>query len=599
MTSARGLYGQHGGRNSPVAGHGSTLLQRLREHASAGLEYVRLFTRTLSRLPADVIAASIAINILDLAVPLAILQVYDRIIPRAAISTLTFLILCVCLALLLEAILRVVRSEVVAWRAMQEAWRTSVDAASRIALAPARLVDRVSAVRWMQRLQAIGTTSDFQLSPAILMMMDLPFVVIFLGFLFAISGFLAAIPLALFGLFGFVAIVQGEGFKAATSDLAASEAKIREFLVEALSGVVTVKALAMEQQLLRRFERLAERSSGRTYNLIRLTDNAQSISSLAVTLTQLVTVTLGAVLAINGELTVGALACATMLSGRAMQPLMKLLSSWNEIHSVMVASETAKPVFELPQVTPALKVSDPSRPARLTFEGVTFAHEGSAAPVLVDASLSVSPGEIIALVGPNGSGRSTLAQLALGKLVPQSGVVAIDDVLTILAPTGACGNLAVVDRETAFIRGTILQNLTMHGGGERADAAQSVARLLGLEDDIHALPRGYETRIGEAAAEPLPAGLLQRIALARAIASQPRLLILDEANSAFDYRADRLLGRALLSLKGKITIILISNRPSLAAVADRVVTIARGKLLQLAQGASVVQPIGDSEKAIA
>ena len=135
-------------------------------------------------------------------------------------------------------------------------------------------------------------------------------------------------------------------------------------------------------------------------------------------------------------------------------------------------------------------------PARVTFKDVSFAYEGKAAvPVLSDASLCIEPGEIIALSGPNGSGRSTVARLALGRLRPQSGQVLIDDMPASLAGTGLCGNLALVDHHVASIRGTVLSNLTMYDEGDGVETALSTARLIGLEDDIHALPRGFDTRL--------------------------------------------------------------------------------------------------------
>ena len=555
-------------------------------------EFLGLLAKTFSSLPGDVIAASIVINLLGLALPLAILQVYDRVIPHAATSTLLFLILGVCLALVLEGILRITRSQVIAWGAMKEAWKTNVDAASRVALAPARLVDREPPARWMQRFQAVGTTADFQLSPLLLVLVDLPFMLIFLALLFAISGLLATIPLLLFLLFGIGAIGRGRELRAATVDRAIAEAKIRDFLVEALNGIVTVKAVAMEQQVLRRFERLAEQASGSTYNLVRLSDDAQSFGSLVSTLTQMTTATVGAVLAINGEISIGALACCTMLSGRVIQPLLRLVSAWNEIQAVMVARETAKPIFELPQnirVKAEVKAGQPL-PARVTFDNVTFAHEGEVVPVLEAANLLVNPGEIIAITGADGIGKSTTARLAVGQLNPQIGQILIDDTPAAQAGAGACGTLAMVDHQVASIRGTVLNNLTMFRDGEGVDAAREAARLIGLEDDINRLPRGYETRLGDAAAEALPPGLLQRIVIARAIASRPRLLILDEANSSFDYRSDRMLARGLLTLKQQVTIIIITNRPSFAAIADRIVTIVDGKFVEL----EVAQPKLDS-----
>jgi len=563
----------------------------------AASDYLRLLVRTFHDLPADVIAASLAINLLGLALPLAILQVYDRIIPNGATPTLLFLILCVCAALALEAILRITRSQVIAWSGMKEAWRTNLDAASRVALAPAKLVDREPAAYWMQRFQAVGTAAEFKLSPSLLALVDLPFTVIFLALLFAISPLLSVIPLVLFILFAAVAFERGRKLRTMTVDRALAEAKVRDFLLEVLNGIVTVKAFAMEQQALRRFERLAEQVSGCTHNLIQLSNDAQSLGSLVATLTQLATVTVGAVLTINGEITIGALACSTMLSGRLMQPLMRLVSAMNEIHSVMVASETTKPISDLPLVSPTKPPSaaKPRVPASVTFDNVTFRHEGQATPILAGADLSVKAGEIIAITGPNGCGRSTTAQLALGHLLPQSGEVLIDDT-PVGRETAAHGTVAFVDHRVASVRGTILNNLTMFRDGEGIDTAAEVASRMGLEDEIHRLPRGYETRLGETATEALPPGLMQHLVVARAIASNPRLLILDQPNTSFDWRGDQMLARGLRSLKGKVTTILITNQPPLAAVADRVVTIAGGKFIQLTDG--LAPPVSESANAI-
>src|SRR4029079_11410190 len=168
MTPARSTRDMRDPRGPTVACEASLPGGRHRALARDAYEFLELLAKTFSSLPVDVIAASIVINLLGLALPLAILQVYDRVIPHAATSTLLFLILGVCLALVLEGVLRITRSQVIAWRAMKEAWNANVDAASRVALAPARLVDQEPAARWMQRLQAVATTSEFQLSPSLL-----------------------------------------------------------------------------------------------------------------------------------------------------------------------------------------------------------------------------------------------------------------------------------------------------------------------------------------------------------------------------------------------------------------------------------------------
>ena len=392
--------------------------------------FLRLLARTLSSLPADVIAASVVINLLGLALPLAILQVYDRIVPNSAIATLTLLIIGVCCAVVLETILRIARSHVIAWSAMKLAWKTNVDAASRVATAPAELVDAQPAARWIQRLHAVATISEFHISPSPLVLIDLVFVVIFLALLIASSGWLAAVPLAIFFLFGIAAIQRGRELRGATTERMSAEARIRDFLIEVMNGIVTVKALGAEQQILRRFERLSQQAAAHTNNVVRLADDAQSFASTVSILTQIATSTIGAILVINGEISIGVVACSTMLAGRVIQPLLRLVSAWNEIQGVMVAEEIAKPIFDLPK-SDRLSVQAVDReqsPAKLAFDNVWFAHGGGQAPVLAGASLEVMPGEIIAITGRDNIGKSTVARLAAGQLVPERGHVLVDGI---------------------------------------------------------------------------------------------------------------------------------------------------------------------------
>jgi ATP-binding cassette subfamily C protein LapB len=443
----------------------------------------------------------------------------------------------------------------------------------------------VPAARWIQCLQGVSTASEFQISPARLVLVDLPFVVIFLLLLATSSPLLALVPLVVFLVFGVTAIARGLELRQATAERMSAEAKIRDFLIEALNGIVTAKALGMEQQILRRFERLSEQAAGCTYHVVRLADDAQSYGSMVSILTQMATASVGAVLVISGQVSVGVVACGTMLAGRIIQPLLRLVAAWNEIQSVVVATDTARQVFQLPaaQAAETPVAERPKRPARLTFDNVTFAHQATREPILSEASLDVAPGEIIAISGRDSMGKSTIGRLAAGQLVPQKGQVWIDRIAANMGEARLRGTIAVVNHQNATVRGTVLNNLTMFRDAERLEAAREAARLIGLEKSINRLARGYDTRLGEAASETLPAGLLQRIAIARAIASSPRLLVLDEANTAFDYESDLALADGLRSLQGRITILLITSRPSFASIANRVFTLVDGKFARLEQ----------------
>ena len=326
-----------------------------------------------------------------------------------------------------------------------------------------KLVDAQPAARWIQRLQAVAAISEFNISPAPLVLIDLVFVVIFLALLVAISGWIAAVPLAIFLIFGVAAIERGRELRRATAERMVAEARIRDFLIEALNGIVTVKALGTEQQILRRFERLSEQAAGSTHDVVRLADDAQSFGSMVSILTQIATATVGAILAVNGEISIGVVACSTMLAGRVIQPLLRLVSAWNEIQGVIVAEEIAKPIFDLPK-SDHLSSPVPDReqsPARLVFDNVWFAHGGGrrrSSPERVwrscRARSSPSPGR-------DNIGKSTVARLAAGQLVPDAGEVLVDGVAASIADARTRGSVAVVDHQNATVRGSVLDNLTL------------------------------------------------------------------------------------------------------------------------------------------
>ncbi|MBC7578316.1 ABC transporter transmembrane domain-containing protein [Tardiphaga sp.] len=564
---------------SRAVGRMRRYLRRTRRDA---VSFINLLTRTLWSLPADVLAASIFINLLGLALPLGILQVYDRIVPHAAKSTLAYLVIGICCILVLETILRISRSHVIAWSAMKLAWKSNVNAACLVAFAPAKLVDTLPVALWIQRLQAVAAICEFSISPAPLVLIDLIFVVIFFALLVVIGGWIAAFPVSIFLMFGVSAIARGRELRRTTAGRMVAEARMRDFMIETLNGIATVKALGTEQQILRRFERLAEQAAGSTYNVVRLADDAQSLGSMISIVTQITTATIAAVLAVNGEISVGVVACSTMLAGRMIQPLLRLVSAWNEIQGVFVSKEIARPIFDLPISAPMTVPGAASEwsPARLVFEKVWFSPGEGQPSTLVGASLDVAPGEIIAISGRDRIGKSTVARLAAGRLVPEAGDVSIDGLAASTAEDQTLGSVALVDHQNAAVRGSLLNNLTLFRP-ERVAPARAAARLLKLERDIHRLPRGYDTQLGESATETLPDGFMQRIAIARAIAGRPQLLVLDEANGSLDYESDRALVEALLHLKGKITVVLITNRPSFAAIADRRFTLSHGKFSQL------------------
>jgi ATP-binding cassette, subfamily C, bacterial LapB len=366
--------------------------------------------------------------------------------------------------------------------------------------------------------------------------------------------------------------------------------KVKDFLVETLTGLSTIKASAMEQQMQRRFERLQQTAAEQSFDTIKISEETQALSGLLSNLTQMVTVTVGAVFVIQGETSVGALACCVMLAGRAIQPLLRLIAVWNELQSVVVGVEKAEPLLRLPPAPNYEKLDPPRGALDVLFANVSFRHSESSPLLMRDASFIAPAGSITAISGRDGSGKSTIADLLCGYLTHHTGDIRIGGVDPRLEARRLKRCISIVRPGAAAMRGSIIDNITMFRKGEEVELAMKAARLIGLDADIYRLPRGYQTTMSEGLSGELPAGLVQRIAIARAIARRPGLLILDEANGALDMKSDRALIEGLMRIRGYTTIIVITNRPSLAAIADQRLWLENGVLQKAADQPASIQP---------
>jgi ATP-binding cassette subfamily C protein LapB len=529
-------------------------------------------------MPASVVVSSILINILSLFMPLAIMQVYDRIIPRQAVETLTVLVIVIALTITVEAIFRIARNHVVSWSATILAWRTHHEVLKRVMAAPAAFLETESASRNLDRIQALTAYAEWHGSPSRLVLADLPFVALYVGLMIIVGGQLAAIPLILFSILAVAAHKRSTGVRKTNLNRAIEDMKTRDFLIEAINGLPTIKASAMESQMQRRFERLQETLATHSFTSIRLAEETQAFGNLLSGLTQMMTVTVGAVFVIAGTLSIGALACCVMLAGRAVQPLLRCVSVWNELQSVIVGLEKSGPLLKLPRVPERSQPAWTKGPMDIRLAGVSFRHDQDSRMILDRVSITVPAGSILAITGRDGMGKSTLADLICGYLPNYSGEIRVGGFDPRNDGTTLKQYLAIVRPGASMMRGTIMDNLIMFRKGDEIELALHAARLIGLDAQISKLPLGYQTVMSEGPSAELPSGLVQRIAIARAIARRPAVMILDEANGALDMSSDQLLASGLRRLKGFTTTLIITNRPSFAAIADETWRLEAGKL---------------------
>jgi ATP-binding cassette subfamily C protein LapB len=526
-------------------------------------------------VPVAVKFASFSVNLLALALPLSIMQVYDRIIPNHSLATLAYLFLGLTLAIAIDYVLKTSRSALLSWRAAQFVEKVENEAVSRFLRAPNGAFERDPAAVNVSRYAAAAALADYHSGQARLVAIDLPFVGIALIVMTIVGGTMVLVPAVLFFFFAALAIRRAREFRKMLDSRTAQDNRKYDFIAEVLAGIHTVKVMAMEPQMQRRFERLQQAVAETTMASI-LTGQANQTSALLYgSISQLIVVAIGGSQVIDDHLTMGALACCTMLSGQILQPLLRAISLWTEKESVDHRRAEVRLLLDLPSVEPApAECADVIGDIR--FEKVAFRYDAAADFTLGVVDLSIKAGTIIGVKGKDGSGRTTLLKLIQGDIKPASGRVTIGGVSTTelnFLAIRPC--IAYVGAAPVIFSGTIMENLTIFSP-EKRDFARKMSQLLGLETTINLLPDGYETMLGRGIGDDLPTSIAQQVNIVRALTNRPRVLALDEANVVLDAIAEPALIRALQTLRGHLTVIVVTHRPSVLALCDRLMIVEGG-----------------------
>jgi ATP-binding cassette subfamily C protein LapB len=530
----------------------------------------------------DVTVATVFINVLGLALPLALFQVFDRVIPEKDASRLFWLIVGVGGALVLDAGLRVGRSYVCGWMGARLEHQTGCNALKRLFNVNIIDFEKRGAGAYLERLNGLAALRDFYAGPAVSAFFDLPFAVLYLAAMTYLAGPLVLVPILLIAVFFASTLMLGK-LHDTLNTLRQADDRRFGFIIEVLGGIHTVKGLGMEQQMLRRFERLQESSAEAEFGVSQFKDTATGAGTLLSGLVIFAVAGFGAWLVIGGSLTTGALLAAILLAGRAVQPLETAAGAWTHYQDLKLARLRLADIFEMPIEKPAGLTPLAPIKGSLDLENLTFSYgkgkDGEDLPaVFRDINLSVEPGQTIGIVGPSASGRTTLLSLMMGQFTPTSGTVRIDGFNIRECETANIHHqVAYLPQEAVMFSGTLLENLTMFRD-DRAEDALGIARLLGLDNVAASLTQGYDTVIGVGAEDKLPRGTRQRIAIARAMVDKPRILLFDEANSFIDGSGDATLLDLLAKLKGRVTVIMVTQRPSMLRLADRILEI-RGDTL--------------------
>ncbi|MEQ1863537.1 MAG: ABC transporter transmembrane domain-containing protein [Micropepsaceae bacterium] len=527
---------------------------------------------------ADVMAASLAINVLGLALPIAILQMYDRVIRHHSFSTLAVLTLAVFIAFSLEFLLRTLRARIMSVEGARYDHRENYRTLERLLAVDIDAFKKDTPGTHADRFHAIQSVRTFYCQASSLLA-DAPFMLVFVGLIAIIAGWMAVVPLILFAGFAALGYMIARHLMRETGRRERCDTKRHNFLVECIGGITTVKSLGLEPLMQRRYERLQEEAADAFGSIVRVTTQTQSIAGELAQAASILTVAIGAIAVVNGALTIGGLAATTILTGRLLQPVLKGLGLWSRYPFIRLAEEKIRRMEDLnPRLVgrhPFPRLTD----GILKLENVSFSYAGAKRNVVDNLTLEIPPRTFVGLTGSTSSGRTTLLKLMNGLLTATEGSIRYDDVpVSLYAPQDLRRQIAMMPTSPTIYSGTLLENLTLFEDGPVKRRALALCRVLGLEDYVAGLSRGLETQLSGAGDTPL--GIAQRISIIRSLAQDPRIILFDTANAALDHDADRMLLQYFQRQKGKRSAVFVTDRPSYLRMCDVVYEMADGRLRQ-------------------
>ena len=534
------------------------------------------------RLLGDVLVASFFLQLFALVSPLFFQVVIDKVLVHRSLTTLDVLMIGLVAISLFETVLGILRTYLFSHTTN----RIDVELGARLfrhllALPMSyfqarRVGDSVARVRELENIR------NFLTSSALTLVIDLFFTAVFLAVMFVYSPLLSFVVLGSFPFYIAVSASVTPLFRERLDEKFRRGAENQAFLVESVTGIETLKAMAVEPQMQRRWE---EQLAGYVASSFRVLSLGNTASQLVQFVSKIVTASIlyfGAKLVIGGALSVGELVAFNILAGRVSAPVLRLAQLWQDFHQARLSiarlgdilNTTAEPSYA------AGRAALPAIRGNVSFDHVTFRYRVDGQEILHDISFDVPAGQTVGIVGPSGSGKSTVTKLVQRLYVPQGGRVLIDGMDLVMAdPAWLRRQIGVVLQENMLFNRSVRDNIALADPAMPMEQIAAAAELAGAHDFILELAEGYDTIVGERGST-LSGGQRQRIAIARALVTNPRILIFDEATSALDYESERIIQHNMKEIARGRTVLVIAHRLSTVRTADRIFTLERGRLVE-------------------
>lgn len=542
------------------------------------------FTRALLRFKkslVQLVLSSLLINVLTISIPLFIMLIYDKVVGAHSLRALPFLAAGVAIILLGDMRLRAIRAEIVAAVAGRLDYLTGVAAFEKILLFPPAMTESATVATQLARLKEFKTLRDFFTGSLITTAVELPFIALVLVTIYILAGLVVLVPLAALVAFFILGWLWLPQVRRTTLAFGLANADKSNFLMETATHLRTVKDLGAEQVWQSRFRAISANALALQDQVTRENAMTEAVTQGIVTLAGIGVLGFGAASVIEGHMTTGALIATLALVWRALGPFQSGFLAFTKFREIRDSVRLVNQLMKLKteSANQSSRLFEASFAGDIVFQRVSFRYSATVDPALMAVSFQVPKGKMLAVLGSNSSGKSTILKLVAGMYQPQGGNISIDRLdVRQLNPLDLRRNIGYVPQVPEIFYGTIKQNLRLSNPLASGDDVAHACDLVGLTDFIERLPEKFETRIGDAKGDNLPKGFVQRLSIARALVRKSKILLLDEPEQSLDDEGDRMFIELIKRLKGRVTIILISHRPSHIKLADQAIVINEGSV---------------------
>jgi len=542
------------------------------------------------KLIGEVMLVSLFLQLFALVSPLFFQVVMDKVLVHRGLTTLDVLVIGLLVVVVFESLLTGLRAYVFSHTTS----RIDVELGARLfqhllrlplAYFQARRVgDSVARVRELENIRSFLT------GQALTLVLDVLFSTLFIAVMLFYSVPLTLIVLASLPLYLLLSLAVVPVLRVRLNEKFARGAENQSLLVETITGIQTVKANALEPAMARRWDNQLAAYVAASFKTQNLATWAHEGINLIGKVVNAATLWYGAKLVMDHELSVGQFVAFNMFAGRVAQPIMRMAQMWTDFQQTGIAMDRLGDILNTrTEVPPSNAAQLPPVKGRITLDQVTFRYRPEAAPVLHGVSLDIRPGEVMGIVGRSGSGKSTLTKLVQRLYTPEQGRLLVDGIdISLVDAAQLRRQIGVVLQDNFLFNRSVRENIAIGDPAAPLEAVMAAARLSGAHEFISELPEGYDTTVGEQGAS-LSGGQRQRIAIARALFSNPRILIFDEATSALDYESEAIIQRNMAAICRGRTVLIIAHRLSAVRHAHRIIAMDKGRIIEAGSHDELIQ----------